>query len=110
MSYVGKWRITETSAWGAEYLDESEEASVEFTKESGTMIFGYIHIEMDVVKEKIGGIEILGYSFVGNDEDDEVYGWGWFHQTQTKDEMEGKIYFRYGESSEIRIARYKKGR
>ncbi len=108
MVYVGKWRITETSTWGNEYLDEPEEACVEFTKDSGTMIFGYIHIEMDVVKEEIGGTEILGYSFDGNDEDDEVYGWGWFHQTQNKDEMEGKIYFRYGESSEIKIARYKK--
>ncbi len=109
MSYVGKWRIIETSAWDTKYLDESEDASVEFTKESGTMIFGYVHIEMDVVKEKIGDIEILGYSFVGNDEDDEVSGWGWFRQTQTKDEMEGNIYFRYGENSEIRIARNKKG-
>ena len=108
MSYVGKWRITKTSTWDIEHLDGSEEASVEFTKESGTMIFGYINIEMDVVKEEIGGIEIIGYSFVGNDEDDDVCGWGWFHQTQTKDEMEGKIYFHYGESSEIRIPRYKK--
>ncbi|GAX61435.1 hypothetical protein SCALIN_C22_0146 [Candidatus Scalindua japonica] len=110
MSYVGKWRITETSVWDTEYLDELEEASVEFTKESGTMTFGYIHIEMDVVKDEIGGIEILGYSFVEDDEDDEVSGWGWFRQTLTKDKMEGKIYFHYGESSQIRIARYKKGR
>ena len=27
MSYEGKWRIVETSAWDAEYLDESEDAS-----------------------------------------------------------------------------------
>jgi len=110
MSYIGKWRIIETSAWDTEYLDESEDACVEFTKESGTMTFGYIHIEMDVVKEQIGNAEIFGYSFVGNDEDDEVSGWGWFHQTQAKDEMEGRIYFRYGESSDIRIVKGKKGR
>ena len=64
---------------------------------------------MDVVKEQIGNAEIFGYSFVGNDEDDEVSGWGWFHQTQAKDEMEGNIYFRYGESSDIRIVKDKKG-
>ncbi len=105
MSYVGKWRIVETSAWDTEYLDESEDASVEFTRDTGTMMFGYIHLEMDVAKEQIGNAEILGYSFVGNDEDHDVSGWGWFHQTQSKDEMEGKIYFHYGESSGIRIVR-----
>ncbi len=47
MSYVGKWRIIETSAWDTEYLDELEDACVEFTKESGTMTLGYIKIETD---------------------------------------------------------------
>ena len=105
MSYVGKWRIVETSAWDTEYLDESEDACVEFTTDTGTMMFGYIHLEMDVAQEQIGNAEVLGYSFVGNDEDDEVSGWGWFHQTRSKDEMEGKIYFHYGDSSGIRIVR-----
>ncbi len=31
MSYVGKWRIIETSAWDIDYLDASEDAYVEFT-------------------------------------------------------------------------------
>ncbi len=110
MSYVGKWRIVETSAWDTEYLDESEDACVEFTKESGRMMFGCIHIEMDVAKEQIGNAEILGYSFVGNDEDDEVSGWGWFHLTQAKDAMEGKIYFHHGEISDIKIGKYRKER
>ena len=110
MSYVGKWRITETSAWDAEYLDESEDACVDFTKESAVMTFGYVHIEMEVTKEQIDGVEILGYSFIGNDENDEVSGWSWFKQSSAKDEMNGMIHFRYGESSSIKIAKCKKGR
>lgn len=109
MLHVGKWRIIETSAWDTDYLDESDDACIEFTKESGIMTFGYIHIEMEIANDQIGDTEILGYSFVGNDEEDEVSGWGWFQQAEAKDEMEGKIYFRYGESSVIRIAKYKKG-
>jgi hypothetical protein len=105
MSYVGQWRIVETSAWDTDYLDESEDACVEFTRDSGTMTFGYIYLEMDVAKEQIGNADILGYSFVGNDEDHEVSGWDWFHQTESKDEMEGKIYFHYGDNSGIRIVR-----
>ena len=110
MSYLGKWRIIETSAWDTDYLDDSEDACIEFTKESGIMTFGYVHIEMEVSKEQIDDIEILGYSFIGNDEDDEVAGWGWFKQSEAKDEMDGRIHSRYGESSSIKIAKYKKGR
>jgi hypothetical protein len=35
MSYVGKWRIVETTAWDTEYLDESEDACVEFARDTG---------------------------------------------------------------------------
>jgi len=109
MSYTGKWRIIETSAWDTDNLDE-EDAFFEFTKESGIMIFDYIHIEMDVVKERIGDTEILGYSFVGNDEDEEISGWGWFQQKESKDKMEGKIYFHHGDMSDIKLEKWKKGR
>jgi len=106
MSHVGKWRIVETSAWDIEYLDESEDASVEFARDTGTMMFGYVHLEMDVAREQIGDEEILGYSFVGNDEDHEVSGWGWFRLTQSGHEMEGRIHFHYGEASGIRIVKW----
>ena len=109
MLYVGKWRIIETSAWDIDNLDEGD-AFVEFTKEAGILTFDYIHIEMDVVKNRIGDMEILGYSFSGNDEDEEIYGWGWFRQTESKAEMEGKIYFHHGDMSDIKIAKCKKGR
>ncbi len=106
MSYVGKWRIVETSAWDADNLDE-EDAFVEFHKNSGILTFDYIHIEMDVVEERIGDTEIIGFSFVGYDEDDEISGWGWFQQTENTNDMEGKIYFHHSDMSDIRIVRCK---
>ena len=109
MSYIGKWRIAETSAWDMNNLDE-EDAFVEFRKGSGIMAFDYIHIEMDVAEEQIEGVEILGYSFYGHDEDEEISGWGWFRQKEGRDVMEGKIYFYHGDMSDLKIEKCKKGR
>jgi hypothetical protein len=109
MSYIGKWRITETSAWDMDDLDE-EDAFVEFRKGAGIMKFDYIRIEMDVVEEQIEGVEILAYSFSGYDEDEEISGWGWFRQTESKDDMDGRIYFHHGDMSDVKIEKCKEGR
>jgi hypothetical protein len=96
--YVGKWRVLEMEQWDKDFIDLTGEGHITFDKKSrGELQFGAVECDLDCRIEQTGGQERIEFSFVGQDEGDEISGRGW---AILKDErLEGRIYFHDGEES-----------
>ena len=77
-SITGHWRIVSMTEWENDYLDEEEEAYIEFDKNGGGQFhFGYVHGFMDCRHSERDGKPAMEFSWEGNDEMDEASGRGW---------------------------------
>jgi hypothetical protein len=97
--FVGRWRIASMSAWESDYLDEEEQAYIEFTAKGGEFHFGYVHGVMDCRPATRDGQPAVEWTWDGNDEMGPAQGRGW--AVLKGDELHGMIYFHQGDDSDF---------
>ena len=96
--YVGKWRITEMELWDQDFIDLVVPGHVTVKKTGqGSMQFGAVDCDLDCRVEQLGDLDILQFSFIGEDEGDTVVGRGWARLEGNR--LEGKIVFHFGDES-----------
>ncbi len=97
--YPGRWRIHEMDQWDKDFIDLVGEGHIIFDKKNrGELRFGAVECDLDCRIEKVGDQERIEFSFVGQDEGDEVFGRGWA-VLESGDRLRGRIYFHYGDES-----------
>lgn len=97
--YLGRWRILEMEQWDKDFIDLTGEGHITFQQEySGELQFGAVECDLDCRIEKVRDKERIAFSFVGEDEGDEVTGRGWA-VLESGDRLRGRIYFHYGDQS-----------
>jgi hypothetical protein len=97
--YLGSWRILEMDQWDKDFIDLVGEGHITFDKKNrGELQFGAVECDLDFRIEKVGEQERIEFSFVGQDEGEEVVGRGWA-VSESGDRMRGRIYFHYGDES-----------
>lgn len=95
---LGRWRILEMDLWDKDFVDLAGEGHITFEKKNrGELHFGAVDCELDCRIEKVGDQERIEFSFVGQDEGDEVSGRGWAKVED--DRLRGRIYFHDGDES-----------
>ncbi len=93
-----KSRILELAQWDKDFIDLVGEGHITFDKNNrGELQFGAVECDMDCHTEKVGEHERIEFSFVGQDEGDEVSGRRW--AMLDGDLLRGRIYFHDGEES-----------
>lgn len=98
LRYTGTWRITETEAWEAEYVNLAGPGQLRINRDGrGFMQFGVVEATLDCRIEQIGHIERLEFTFQGIDEEEAISGRGWF--TVSGDAITGRICFHRGKDS-----------
>jgi len=108
-SIIGKWRITEMSAWDKDYFDEEVPAYIKIEKNiMGNFHFGYVQGQMDGRILKRQDCEYFEFTFDGSDNGggDEVFGSGWM-KLKGKNNAEGEIKFHLGDDSTFQLMRMK---
>jgi len=96
--YIGKWRILEMEQWDKDFIDLVAPGHITFdNKNGGELQFGAVYCDLDCRIEKAGDRERIEFSFVGQDEGDEVSGRGW--AALEGQQVRGRIYFHYGDDS-----------
>ncbi|MBK1717814.1 hypothetical protein [Thiocystis violacea] len=104
---LGKWKITEMEQWDLHFIDEQGPGYFEFDANNhGSFMFGYVQGDMDFKESKGEKNPRIEYSWMGQDEMDEVGGRGDF-EVISDDEIHGTIYFHEGDSSWVRAKRMK---
>lgn len=77
-SYVGRWRILEMEQWDKDFIDLVGEGHITLDKSNaGELHFGAVDCDLDCRVEKVGDQERIEFTFLGQDEGDEVAGRGW---------------------------------
>ncbi|RPI79469.1 MAG: hypothetical protein EHM45_02805 [Desulfobacteraceae bacterium] len=100
--FLGIWRITEMEQWDPDFINVEEQGYFKFGKgDQGIFQFGYVHGDMDYEIETVEGKPRLEFSFIGNDETDEINGRGWA-RIEDDGKMFGKLAFHWGERSWFR--------
>ena len=98
----GKWRITETSQWGADYLDRIEPAFILFGAPGASEFrFGCVEASLDCAWSRTD----VGFAFEGSDEGMEVSGEGWA-EMDGADGIVGEIGFRDGDETTFKARRW----
>ena len=96
--YIGRWRILEMEMWDKDFIDLVGEGHITFDrKDGGELQFGAVDCSLDYGIERAGKRERMEFSFVGEDEGDEVPGRGW--AVLDGDKLRGRIYFHHGDQS-----------
>ena len=96
--YLRKWYIREMETWDKDYIDLVVPGHITFKKGGkGSLQFGAVDCDLDCRMEKIGGEELLQFSFIGEDEGDTVVGRGWARFVGGR--LEGKVVFHFGDES-----------
>jgi hypothetical protein len=96
--YVGRWRILEMELWDQDFIALVGEGHITFDKQNhGVLQFGAVDCYLDCRIEKVGDRERIEFTFLGQDEGDEVAGRGW--ALLEGDKLHGRIYFHYGDES-----------
>ncbi len=99
-AYVGRWRITEMEQWDKDYIDMAAPGHLTIGEDgAGSLQFGVVAADVDCRIESFGGVEVLEFSFEGEDEGDSVCGRAWAQVTGTN--MTGRIYFHMGDDSDF---------
>ena len=108
--FIGKWRITEMSAWDKDYFYEEVPAYILIEKNSpGNFHFSYVQGQIDGRIVKRGGEELFEFTFNGMDNGggDDVFGSGWI-KLKDDNHAEGEIKFHLGDDSTFQLKRMKK--
>ena len=96
--YLGRWRILEMDQWDKDFIDLVGEGHITFDKKNrGGLRFGAVECDLDFRIEKVRDQERIEFSFVGQDEGEEVAGRGW--ALLEGDRLRGRIYFHLGDES-----------
>src|SRR3989338_9304105 len=109
-NFIGKWRITEMSAWDKEYFDEEVPAYIKIEKNSmGNFHFGYVQGQIDGKIGKHQDGKYFEFTFDGSDNGggDDVSGSGWI-KLRDDNHAEGEIKFHLGDDSTFQLKRIKK--
>jgi hypothetical protein len=69
----------------------------------GYFQFGVVEGQIDYRVEKIGDVEILEFSWEGQDENDSALGRGW--AVINGDSLEGRFYFHLGDDSWLKASK-----
>ena len=84
--------------WDQDFVDLVVPGYVKIQKSgSGSFQFGAVQGEMDCRVEKTGDNTVLGFSWDGSDESEQVCGRGWIRVNGKQ--MEGHIFFHLGDDS-----------
>jgi hypothetical protein len=98
--FSGDWNIVSMSAWDDDYLNEEDQAVIEFDHEGGgSFQFGYVHGEMDCRLTTRDGEPAVEWTWDGNDEMDPAQGRGW--AIVKGEEIHGMNFFHQGDDSEF---------
>ena len=106
--FIGKWRITEMSAWDKKYFDEEVLAYIKIENSlMGDFHFGYVQGQMDgrITKRQDGNY--YEFTFDGNDECDPAFGNDWI-KLKEGNHAEGEIKFHLGDNSTFQLKRMRK--
>ena len=96
--YLRRWRILEMELWDKDFIDLVGEGHIIFDKKNrGELQFGAVECDLDCRVEKVGNEERIEFTFVGQDEGDEISGRGW--AVLEGDRLRGRIYFHDGDES-----------
>ena len=102
--FTGRWRILEMEMWDKDFIDLDGEGHITFDrKNGGELHFSAVDCSLDCRIEKVGDRERIEFSFVGEDEGEEVFGRGW--AVLDGDKLRGRIYFHYGDQSGLVAAK-----
>jgi len=86
--------------WDQSYIDEEEPGYIEFGKnKTGALHFSFIDAEIDYRFTKKAEGNMIEFSFMGNDECDEICGRG--VATQHSNQLNGDLYIHCGEGSSL---------
>ncbi|AYA23413.1 hypothetical protein C6369_001870 [Rhodococcus rhodochrous] len=99
---TGRWRIVEMELWDQDAIDLIEPGFIEFAGD-GTGQFGFIAVRgsMDCRTTERNGNLAVEFSWVGDDEGDEVSGRGWAALLQDAT-LEGHLFIHMGDDSGFR--------
>ena len=98
--FLGRWHIVSMSAWDEEYLNEEEQAYIEFDRDQqGEFHFGYVHGNIDYREGQRDGQPAVEFSWDGNAEMDPAQGRGW--AVLQGDELHGMLFFHQGDESDF---------
>ena len=98
--FLGRWHIVSMSQWDEDYLDEENQAFIEFGPgRRGEFQFGYVRGVMDCRETTRDGKPCIEWSWEGNDEIDPAQGRGW--AVAEGERLKGMIFFHQGDDSEF---------
>jgi len=100
----GRWRIVEMDLWDQEAIDLVEPGFIELA-EDGTGEFGFVAVSgrLDCRTNTRDGRPFVEFSWVGDDDGDEVGGRCWA-ALGDDDALTGHLYFHLGDDSGFRAA------
>jgi hypothetical protein len=105
--YIGKWRIERMELWDPDYIDLVVQGHVTFKRANkGSLQFGAIDCDLDCRIETFGSVELIQFSFIGEDEGDTVSGRGWA-LIGRDGRLMGKILFHFGDESQFLASKSK---
>lgn len=96
--FLGQWRITRMDRWDQDFVDLVEPGFIAFDRTGGELAFGAVTGELDWKVGKRDGAPIVEWTWVGQDEGDEVSGRGWARLVGD-DELVGHLFFHMGDDS-----------
>jgi hypothetical protein len=90
--------MLEMEQWDKDFIDLVGEGHITFDKKNRREFqFGAVECDLDCRVEKVGNQERIEFSFVGQDEGDDVSGRGW--AVLEGDQLRGRICLYDGEES-----------
>jgi hypothetical protein len=101
-SLVGRWRIVEMDAWDRDAVDLVGPGFIAFA-DDGTGEFGFVAVHgwMDWQAAQRDGRPFVEFSWVGDDEGDQVSGRGWASATEGGT-LTGHLFIHLGDESGFR--------
>ncbi len=98
---LGKWNTQKMEMWDADYIHMETQAYIQFEgNKTGEFQFGLVTGYFNGDVYKIGNEERFEFTWDGNDEYDQVFGFGWV-QRVSKGRLEGEIRFHSGDQSKF---------
>ncbi len=105
--FTGTWMIEEMELWDKSFIDMEVPGYLKFnTDRTGDFQFGLVVGFMDCQVEGSNGQERIEFTWDGSDEMDPACGRGW--ACIENGELNGRIYFHFGDNSSFRAVKKKK--
>ncbi|WP_261570637.1 hypothetical protein [Frankia gtarii] len=102
VSLTGRWRIVEMDLWDEDAIDLVEPGFIEFTEgRAGELGFIAVRGWLDCRSTERDGRPLVEFSWIGDDDGDEVSGRGWAALGEDGT-LAGHLYFHQGNDSGFR--------